>query len=143
MDALARAQRYRDYAEESVAFAKAAISNEMRAQHYAIAQHFHLLAEAELKAATSSPSIRGVRPWRLPIAGAAFTRLIGSGLPSVERRPRAHSRWAEAVKFRTADGRRSLLEARRPLPGSPVTTGAVVRAGYMRGEWRRTLCHGK
>ena len=42
--------------EENVALAKAAISNEMRAQHYAIAQHFHLLAEAELKAATSSPA---------------------------------------------------------------------------------------
>jgi hypothetical protein len=52
MDALARAKRYRDYAQESLALAKAAISNEMRAQHYAIAQHFHLLAEAELKAAT-------------------------------------------------------------------------------------------
>ena len=52
MDALARAKRYRDYAEESVALAKAAIGNEMRAQHYAIAQHFHRLAEAELKAAT-------------------------------------------------------------------------------------------
>jgi hypothetical protein len=56
MNALARARRYRDWAEESVALAKAAISNEMRAQHYAIAQHFHRLAEAELKAATSSPA---------------------------------------------------------------------------------------
>ena len=62
MDALARAQRYRDYAEESVAFAKAAISNEMRAQHYAVAQHFHLLAEAELKAATSSPAFEVSAP---------------------------------------------------------------------------------
>ena len=56
MDALVRARRYRDWAEESVALAKAAISNELRAQHYAIAQHFHLLAEAELKAVTSSPA---------------------------------------------------------------------------------------
>ena len=56
MDALVRARRYRDWAEESVALAKAAISNEMRAQHYAMAQHFHLLAEAKLKAATSSPT---------------------------------------------------------------------------------------
>ena len=56
MDALAGAQRYRDCAEESVALAKAAISNEKRAQHYAIAQHFVLLAEAELKAAPSSPA---------------------------------------------------------------------------------------
>ena len=62
MDALVRARRYRDYAEESVAFAKAAISNEMRAQHYAIAQHFHLLAEAELKAATSSPAFEVSAP---------------------------------------------------------------------------------
>jgi hypothetical protein len=52
MNALRRARRYRDWAEQSLALAKAAISNEMRAQHYAIAQHFHLLAEAELKAAT-------------------------------------------------------------------------------------------
>jgi hypothetical protein len=47
MNALARAQRYRDYAEESLALAKAAIRNEKRAQHYTMAQHFHLLAEAE------------------------------------------------------------------------------------------------
>ena len=56
MNALARARRYRDWAEESAALAKAAISNEMRAQHYAIAQHFYLLAAADLKAATSSPA---------------------------------------------------------------------------------------
>ena len=56
MNALGRARRYRDWAEESVALAKAAISNEMRAQHYAIAQHFHLLAAAELKTVTSSPA---------------------------------------------------------------------------------------
>jgi hypothetical protein len=51
-NALAKAQRYRDWAEESVVLAQAAASNEMRARHYAIAQHFHLLAEAELKAAS-------------------------------------------------------------------------------------------
>ena len=51
-NALAKAQRYRDWAEESVVLAQAAPSNEMRARHYAIAQHFHLLAEAELKVAS-------------------------------------------------------------------------------------------
>jgi hypothetical protein len=52
-NALAKAQRYRDWAEESVVLAQAALSNEMRAKHYAIVQHFHLLAEAELKVASS------------------------------------------------------------------------------------------
>ena len=52
-NALAKAQRYRDWAEESVVLAQAAVSNEVRARHYAIAQHFHLLAEAELKVASS------------------------------------------------------------------------------------------
>jgi hypothetical protein len=41
----------------------------MRAQHYAIAQHFHLLAEAELKAATSSPAeVEASAPCSTPVS---------------------------------------------------------------------------
>ena len=51
-DPLARAQRYSDWAEENVALAKAATSNQVRAHHYAMAGYFHRLAEAEMRAAT-------------------------------------------------------------------------------------------
>jgi len=48
---LTNARQYRERAVKSVALAEAAASNEIRSHHYAIANHYLLLAEAELRAA--------------------------------------------------------------------------------------------
>jgi hypothetical protein len=58
-DHLKRAERYRRKCEESIALAKAAISNKARAQHYAAAERYLSLAEAETKVASRSG--RGLR----------------------------------------------------------------------------------
>ena len=50
-DSLTRAQRYRARVAECVELAKAATSNEIRSHHYAIAEHYLRLAEAEEKVA--------------------------------------------------------------------------------------------
>jgi hypothetical protein len=50
-DSLTRAQRYRQSVAECVELAKAATSNEIRSHHYAIAEHYLRLAEAEEKLA--------------------------------------------------------------------------------------------
>jgi hypothetical protein len=50
-DHLTSAEQYRERAANSVASAEAATSNEIRSHHYAIANHYLLLAEAEMKAA--------------------------------------------------------------------------------------------
>jgi hypothetical protein len=44
------AERYRQQADECVALAKAAIRNEVRALHYAMAERYLRLSEAEKKA---------------------------------------------------------------------------------------------
>jgi hypothetical protein len=49
-DHLSNAEYYRARAAESVALAEAAVSNEIRAHHYAIANRYLLLAEAEAAA---------------------------------------------------------------------------------------------
>jgi len=49
-----RAARYRRKSEEAIALAKAAISNKARAQHYAAAERYLSLAEAEAKLASRS-----------------------------------------------------------------------------------------
>ena len=50
-DSLIRAQRYRQCVAECIELAKAATSNEIRSHHYAIAEHYLRLAEAEEKLA--------------------------------------------------------------------------------------------
>jgi len=45
----AMAERYRQQAEECIALAKAAIRNEVRALHYAMAERYLRLAENEAK----------------------------------------------------------------------------------------------
>ncbi|MBV8745461.1 MAG: hypothetical protein JO134_10520 [Xanthobacteraceae bacterium] len=50
-DSLTRAERYRACAAECVELAKAATSSEIRSHHYAIAEHYLRLAEAEEKLA--------------------------------------------------------------------------------------------
>jgi hypothetical protein len=50
-ESLTRAQRYRACVAECVELAKAATSNEIRSHHYAIAEHYQRLAEAEEKLA--------------------------------------------------------------------------------------------
>jgi hypothetical protein len=50
-DSLIRAQRYRQCVTECVELAKASTSNEIRSHHYAIAEHYLRLAEAEEKLA--------------------------------------------------------------------------------------------
>lgn len=50
-NSLTRAQRYRQSVAECVELAKAATSNEIRSHHYAIAEHYLRLAEAEEKLA--------------------------------------------------------------------------------------------
>jgi hypothetical protein len=58
-----RAQHYRQKSEECVALAKSAISNKVRAQHYAAAEHYLKLAEAEAKLASRSAGwLRGRFP---------------------------------------------------------------------------------
>jgi hypothetical protein len=47
MDPLSKAERYLLQAEECIALAKVATSNKMRAQHYATAERYLRLAEAE------------------------------------------------------------------------------------------------
>jgi hypothetical protein len=44
---MSRAERYRRRVTECVDLAKAATSNEIRSHHYAIAEHYLRLAEAE------------------------------------------------------------------------------------------------
>jgi hypothetical protein len=53
-DYLRRAEHYRQKSEERVALAKAAISNKIRARHYAAAERYLKLAEAEAKSAPRS-----------------------------------------------------------------------------------------
>ena len=50
-DSLTRAQRYRARVAECIELAKAATNNEIRSHHYAIAEHYLRLAEAEEKLA--------------------------------------------------------------------------------------------
>ena len=50
-DSLTRAQRYRACVAECIELAKSATSNEIRSHHYAIAEHYLRLAEAEEKLA--------------------------------------------------------------------------------------------
>jgi hypothetical protein len=47
MDPLTKAERYLRRAEECIALAKAATSNKVRAHHYAIAERYVHLAQAE------------------------------------------------------------------------------------------------
>jgi hypothetical protein len=66
-DPLTRAQRYRACAAECVELAKAATSNEIRSHHYAIAEHYLRLAEAEEKLAprengAAQPAIPASKP---------------------------------------------------------------------------------
>jgi len=49
MGSEAMAERYRQQAEECIALAKAAIRNEVRALHYAMAERYLRLAENEAK----------------------------------------------------------------------------------------------
>jgi type II secretory pathway component HofQ len=51
MDPLTKAQRYLQRAEECIALAKVATSNKVRAHHYAIAERYVSLAQAEPKVA--------------------------------------------------------------------------------------------
>jgi hypothetical protein len=55
-DSFIRAQRYRQCVAECVELAKAATSNEIRSHHYAIAEHYLRLAEAEEKLAHRNDS---------------------------------------------------------------------------------------
>ena len=58
-DSLTRAQRYRACVAECVELAKAATNNEIRSHHYAIAEHYLRLAEAEEKLAHRSNNTAG------------------------------------------------------------------------------------
>ena len=51
MDPLTKAERYLRRAEECIALAKVATSNKVRAHHYAIAERYVSLAQAEPKVA--------------------------------------------------------------------------------------------
>jgi hypothetical protein len=55
------AEQYRRQAEECVAMAKAAIGNKIRAHHYATAEHYLKLAEAEAELANRSTGLLGRR----------------------------------------------------------------------------------
>jgi hypothetical protein len=86
MDELDKAQRYRCWADENVALAKAATSNQIRARHYAIAQHFHLLAEAEMSVATRAPTDQVVG-LVTDVPAASKRGLVGRGRPRAAHGP--------------------------------------------------------
>jgi hypothetical protein len=60
-DNVTTAERYREKADECVTLAKSAISNEVRALHYGMAQRYLRLAEDEMKKIDAMPTRDRVR----------------------------------------------------------------------------------
>ena len=79
MDPLTKAERYLRRAEECIALAKAATSNKVRAHHYAIAERYVHLAQAEPTVANQRTGSELVRD-QLMAAGSKFLlpRLIAN-----------------------------------------------------------------
>jgi len=70
MDPLGKAEHYLRQAEECIALAKVATSNKLRAQHYATADRYLRLAEAE--PSVTDPDVRSDRG-QVPSAPSATT----------------------------------------------------------------------
>jgi type II secretory pathway component HofQ len=70
MDPVSKAERYLRQAEECIALAKAATSNKIRAHHYATADRYLRLAEAE--PTVTNPDALSDRG-QIPVAPSATT----------------------------------------------------------------------
>ena len=81
MEKLSKAERYLRQAEECIALAKAATSNKLRARHYATAERYRRLAEAE-------PTVNNQDAARIP---ATFHSLLL--LPGKDDAPAQANSW--------------------------------------------------
>jgi len=78
------ADRYRQKADESVTLAKEAISNEVRALHYAMAERYLRLAEDEMKRNAAKPTPGRLRA-RVPRRHRGEGRLADASPPIYDK----------------------------------------------------------